>query len=152
MEAYSKVITFTLNKQDYAIDINQISSIERLQQITKVPGVSDSIKGMINLRGRITPIIDLKERLSIGNTTDSSESRIVIVENNASQVGLIVDDAKDVLDLDTTAIEPAPESMHAVKDSFIKGVAKLEGKLLLLLDVKQVIREEEKDQCKELHQ
>ncbi|MFT4414754.1 chemotaxis protein CheW [Fredinandcohnia humi] len=142
MEVFSKVIAFTLNEQDYGIDIQQISSIVRVQEITTVPGVSRFIKGVINLRGSITPIIDLKERLLLGKTSTSSDSRIIIVENNERQVGLIVDKAKDVIDLDTSVIEPAPESMFGINDTFIKGVAKTNGKIFLLLDLVQVLGEE----------
>lgn len=143
MEELVKVIVFQLKGQQYGVDIQQIRSIERMQDVTAVPGTSDFIKGVINLRGEITPIVDLKERLQIEVSNYTDETRILIIEVNNVQVGLIVDTATDVMDIDPTVIEAPPKVIGGVNEAFIKGVAKLGNDLLILLDFERILNLEE---------
>ncbi|WP_430790598.1 chemotaxis protein CheW [Virgibacillus flavescens] len=143
MEEQMKVIVFQLKDQQYGVGIEHVRSIERVADVTSVPGTSDFIKGVINLRGDITPIVDLKERLQIGVTEFTEDTRVLIVEVNNVQVGLIVDSASDVLDIDPTVVEDAPRIIGGVNEAFIKGVAKLENRLLILLDFECVLNLDE---------
>ncbi|MFT4414375.1 chemotaxis protein CheW [Fredinandcohnia humi] len=143
MEDMSKIIVFKLKEQEYGLSISDILSIERVMQITQIPQVPHFVKGVVNLRGDIIPIIDLKERLSIGETTHTGDTRILIVEKNNAKMGLLVDSATDVMDLDSSIIEPGPDMINDVNDIYIKGVAKLDEKLILLLDIHNVLAEEE---------
>ncbi|MEH7386554.1 chemotaxis protein CheW [Bacillus sp. JJ1521] len=152
MDAQKKVIVFRLDDQEYATVIQNVRSIERMQEITRIPNVPNFIKGVINIRGEVTPIIDLKERLSIGKMNETNETRILIVEMNGIQTGLIVDAATDVIDIDASVVEPATNIMNGVNELFIEGVAKLENRLLLLLNLERVLIKQEINELQELNQ
>lgn len=145
-----KVIVFQLKGQKYGVDIQQVRSIERLQDVTNVPGTSDFIKGVINLHGDITPVVDLKERLQIEMTDYTDETRILIINVNNVQVGLIVDTATDVIDIDPEVIEASPKVIRGVNEAFINGVAKLEKALLILLDFEQILNLDEVNEVQEV--
>lgn len=150
MEDISKVIVFDLKTQQYGVDIQQVRSIEKLQDITTVPNTSSFIEGVINLRGEVIAIIDLRERLHIHKTDITEETRILIVNMNQVQVGLIVDSATEVLDIDPTSIDPAPQVVGDVDVTFVKGVAKLEERLLILLDLERVLNFDELTEVQEV--
>lgn len=153
MEELSKVIIFQLKEQSYGVDIQQVRSIERLQQITEVPGTPSFIKGVMHLRGETTPVIDLKERLDFDKTEDQNyqaTTRILLVHVDTVQVGLIVDAATDVIDINTKAIESAPKIIGSIHEAFLKGVAKLENELLILLDLECILNFEEANEIREI--
>lgn len=150
MSEISKVIVFQLNDQQYGVGIQQVRSIEKLQNITKIPNTSDFIKGVINLRGEVIAIIDLRERLNITQTEITDHTRILIVSIDGVQIGLIVDSATDVLDIDPTVIDPSPEIVGEIDVTFVQGVAKLENRLLILLDLARVLSFNEIDEVKEV--
>ncbi|MEN2769039.1 chemotaxis protein CheW [Ornithinibacillus xuwenensis] len=150
MEETVKIIVFTLNGQRYGADVKQVMSIEKMKEITKVPGTSEFIKGIMTLHGETVPVIDLKERLEIDQTEPSDLNRIVVVKVDNIQVGLIVDAATDVLDIDSSVIEEAKEMGGMVRKEYIKGVAKLESELLILLELGKVLAMEEAEELKEV--
>ncbi|MGN7300527.1 chemotaxis protein CheW [Ferdinandcohnia sp. SAFN-114] len=149
MEGQLKVIVFRLEDQEYGADIQKIRSIERLQEVTRIPNVPEFIKGVINLRGEITPIIDLKERLAMGQTVQTGETRILIVEVDDFQLGIFVDAATDVIDLDLSLVDSATGVIPGINESYIVGVAKLEKRLLLLLNLELVLNTEEIKEVKD---
>src|SRR5699024_8196605 len=134
----------------YGVDIQQIRSIEKLQNITEIPNTPDFIKGVINLRSEVIAIIDLRERLHINKTDITDDTRILIVSINDVQIGLIVDSATDVLDIDPASIDPSPEIVGDIDVTFVKGVAKLEDRLLILLDLARVLNLHEIQEVKEI--
>lgn len=137
--AEQKVIVFMLNGNEYALSVEQVTAIEKMHHITRVPKVASFIKGVINLRGVIIPIIDLKKRFELGDTDYTDNTRIIIVSYKDLEVGLIVDLANDVLDIPGDAIEPQPEVIGAVEAEFISGVAKLDKRLLILLNLENIL-------------
>ena len=143
--ADKKVIVFRLKDEEYALSVEQVGGIERLESITRVPQTADFVKGVINLRGVVTPIIDLRSRFGIDEVEATSATRIIIVYFGGIEVGLIVDAAKDVIDIPVEAIEPTPEVIGAVDLDYIEGVAKLGKRLLILLDLEKVLKIEEID-------
>jgi purine-binding chemotaxis protein CheW len=143
-----KVIVFQLKDEEFAVSVQQIGSIERIQSITRVPNTASFVKGVINLRGVVTPIIDLRSRLGIEETAYSESTRIIIVYLEDMEVGLIVDAANDVIDISTDVIEPAPEVIGIVNQDYIEGVAKLENRLLILLDLRKILTTEEINELK----
>lgn len=149
MKSFTKVIVFQLKNEQYGVDIQQVRSIERLTGVTEVPKTADFIKGVINLRGDITPLIDLKERLHVGTTVQTEATRVLILNIEGLQVGLIVDSATDVIDLEDDLVEPAPSMIGGVTKEYLKGVAKLKEKLLILLDLEKVLNFEEVAQAQE---
>ncbi|WP_277678621.1 chemotaxis protein CheW [Gracilibacillus dipsosauri] len=150
-EVMTKTIIFKLNDQEYGANIGQILSIERLQEIVALPQTSDFIKGIINLRGKVTPIIDLRTRLGIGELEATEQTRILIANVRNIQVGLIVDEATDVIDITNDLVEETPELVSDVDHRYLKGVAKLEDRgMLLLLDLDHVLSYEELDEVQQV--
>ncbi|WP_018930876.1 MULTISPECIES: chemotaxis protein CheW [Gracilibacillus] len=140
----TKTIIFKLKNQEYGANIDQIRSIERLEEIVSLPQTSDFIKGIINLRGSVTPIIDLRTRLGMEEAEPTEQTRVLIANVREVQVGLIVDEATDVIDISPEVVEDAPELVKGVDYQYIKGVAKLEDRgMLLLLDLDYVLSVDE---------
>lgn len=150
MEKLKKVIVLKLKEQRYGVDIQNVLSIEKLEKVTPIPRTSQFIKGMINLHNQIIPLIDLKERLRIGKTVSAEETRIIIVGINDIPVGLIVDSATDVLDIDSDLIDDAPAIVGEVSATFINGVAKLPDELLILLNIDHILSLEELNEVKKV--
>lgn len=143
-----KVIVFQLQNEEYAVSVAQVGSIERMQPITSVPQTADFVKGVINLRGVVTPIIDLRVRFGMEASKEGEATRIIIVYLDNMEVGLIVDSANDVIDIPENAIEPTPEVVGTVDVDYIEGVAKLENRLLILLHLQKVLTSEEMNTLK----
>ncbi|WP_243386882.1 chemotaxis protein CheW [Bacillus kexueae] len=133
-----KVIVFQLEEKEYGIFVQDVKSIEKIVHITRVPGTPSYIKGVINLRGVVTPIIDLRTRFSLEEKIDD-QTRVIISSKNNVDVGLIVDAAHDVIDITEDQIEPKPEVVGGVESSFIKGVTKIDKRLIMLLDIDKVL-------------
>ncbi|HEY9571098.1 MAG TPA: chemotaxis protein CheW [Metalysinibacillus sp.] len=134
-----KVIVFQLEDKEYAIPVSRVQGIERLMHITRVPKTPNYVKGVINLRGVVTPIIDLRERFSLPASDNQDATRIIIVSIKETEVGFIVDSANDVLDIHTKSIEPQPEVVGTVEEEFISGVSRLDNRLLILLHLEKVL-------------
>lgn len=134
-----KVIVFQLQNEEYAIRVKHVSAIERIQAITRVPATSAFIKGVINLRGVIVPIIDLRLRFRMEEKEVNEETRMIIVKSDNMEVGLIVDAASDVMDLPKEKIEPNPEVIGEVSTDYIEGVTHIDQRLIILLDLKKVL-------------
>lgn len=143
-----KVIVFQLGDEEYAVSVQQVGSIERMIPITRVPQTADFVKGVINLRGVVTPVIDLRLRFGMEKTAYNDSTRIIIVFVDEMEVGLIVDAANDVIDIPESEIEPTPEVIGTVEAKYIDGVAKLDNRLLILLNMQKVLTEEEIQELK----
>lgn len=139
-----KVIVFRLKNEEYAISVEQVGGIEKLESITRVPQTAPFVRGVINLRGVVTPIIDLRVRFGLEETDHTDSTRIIIVFYNGIEVGLIVDAANDVIDIPHDMIEPTPEVIGAVHVDYINGIAKLDKRLLILLDLEKVLATNDK--------
>jgi len=134
-----KVIVFQLLDMEYAISVDIVQSIEKVLSITRVPKTPAYVKGVINLRGIVTPIVDLRERFGLTSKEMDDSTRIIIVTLDEYDVGLIVDAANDVLDIPVNAIEPQPEVVGSIESDFISGVAKVEKHLLVMLNLDKVL-------------
>lgn len=134
-----KVIVFQLADKEYAIPVSHVQGIEKLMHITRVPKTPHFVKGVINLRGVVTPIIDLRERFNLPITGNEDTTRIIIVMLENMEVGFVVDSANDVLDIAADTIEQQPEVVGSLEEEFISGVAKLDKRLLILLHLDKVL-------------
>lgn len=138
-----KVIVFRLKDEEYGVEVNQVKSIERLEHITRVPRTPHFIKGVINMRGIVTPIVDLRRRFGIEEAEYNEATRVIIVAVDEIEVGLIVDSANDVIDIPINAIEPPPEVVGGIEAVYLRGVAKLDRRLLILLNLDKVLNTDE---------
>lgn len=134
-----KVIVFKLEEEEFAVSVREVGSIERVLPITRVPGTPSFVKGVTNLRGVVTPVIDLKNRFKNIETEFTESSRIIIVYLHELTVGIIVDEANDVLDIPQNTIEPKPEVINSIDADYISGVAKVDKRLLILLDLDKAL-------------
>ncbi|MGI6711734.1 MAG: chemotaxis protein CheW [Bacillota bacterium] len=134
-----QLVVFKLDEQNFAFNIASVHEIIRMEYITSVPRTPPFLKGVINLRGRIVPVIDLKKRFSLDRETEvTGETRIVIVDAEKDIVGVIVDAVTEVLSLSRSDIEPTPPAVEDVDAAFIRGVGKVDERLIMLLDEKNV--------------
>lgn len=115
MEEELKVIVFKLGSEEYGIEVDKVQTIERMMPITRVPKTLSFVKGVINLRGVVIPVIDLRGRFSLPETEYTDQTRIVIVGVDDMQVGFIVDSANDVIDIKSDSIDTPPEVVGALK-------------------------------------
>ncbi|MFE8695162.1 chemotaxis protein CheW [Cytobacillus sp. FJAT-53684] len=138
-----KLIVFQLKDKEYAIPVNQVQSIEKVEHITRVPRTEKFIKGVINLRGVITPIIDLRSRFDLEEENYTDSTRVIIVIFNDVEVGFIVDLANDVIDIPASSIEPPPEIVGVKEAEYINGVAKIGKRLLILIDLEMILNTEQ---------
>ncbi len=134
-----KVIVFQLQDEEYGIPVQQVRSIEKVQHITRVPRTAPYIKGVINLRGVVTPVIDLRKRFGLQELEDTDSTRMIIVSKDDIEVGFIVDAANDVIDIHSDIIEPAPDVVGSVEVEYIQGVAKLDKRLIVMIDLEEVL-------------
>jgi purine-binding chemotaxis protein CheW len=139
-----KVIVFTLANEEYGVEVGKVKTIERMMPITRVPKTLPFIKGVINLRGVVVPVIDLRGRFGIAQSEPTDTTRIVIVAANELEVGLIVDSANDVIDVDSDEINDPPEIVGGIKAKYLRGVAKVgTDRLLVLLNLEEVLSKAE---------
>jgi len=136
-------VEFKLGEEIYGVDILQVKTIERMMPITKVPKAPDFVEGVINLRGEIVPVIDLKKRFDLPPGEVNDETRIIIVALEDLTVGMIVDSATEVVKLSQDSIEPPPSITLGVDSSFIEGVGKIGENLLIILNLAKVLQPKE---------
>jgi len=130
---------------EYGVPITKVQEIIPMANPTKLPQVPDFVEGIINLRGKIIPIIDLKKRFGMNASEVSSESRSVVVEVDGQTVGIIVDEVSEVLRLPQDSIEPPPSVIGGITADYLIGVGKIEDRLLILLDMDKVFSDAEKE-------
>ncbi|MBB3109413.1 purine-binding chemotaxis protein CheW [Paenibacillus phyllosphaerae] len=146
-----KVIVFGLGEEEYGIEVDKVRTIERMLPITRVPKVPSFIKGVINLRGVVLPVIDLRGRFGLEESVSTENSRIIIVAVGDVEIGFIVDSANDVIDIDSDNIETPPEIVGGIRAKYLRGVAKIgENRLLIMLNLAEVLKQKEIDQILEI--
>ncbi|CAH1056172.1 chemotaxis protein CheW [Paenibacillus sp. VTT E-133280] len=139
-----KVIVFKLGSEEYGIEVEKVQTIERMMPITRVPKTYSFIKGVINLRGVVIPVIDLRGRFGIEEAEQTDQSRVIIVSVNEMEVGFIVDSANDVIDLNRDSIDTPPDVVGGIKAKYLDGVAKIgEERLLIMLNLSEVLNKGE---------
>ena len=141
----NQLVVFRIGNEFYGVDISAVEGIIKMQDITKLPHAPEFIEGVTNLRGAVVPILDLRKRFGLESESHTRETRIVTVNMNGIHVGLIVDAVTQVVHVADDVIEPPPQMSVTIGSAFIKGIAKLEGLLIILLDLGKVLSLEEKD-------
>ena len=139
-----KYLTFTLGEEVYGIDIRVVIEIIGIQRITKVPEVPEYVRGIINLRGKIIPVVDMRLRFRQQYREYTDRTCIVVVEINGVLIGLIVDAVSEVLDIREENVVPPPE-LKASQNKYIRGIGKLESGVVMLLDWEKLFSEEDQE-------
>jgi purine-binding chemotaxis protein CheW len=133
-----QLVTFEVANEEFAVDILSVQEINRMMELTRVPQSPPDVEGVINLRGKIIPVIDLRKKFGMPNTEKTDQNRIVVVEVQKKMLGFIVDRVHEVKRIDSSVVEPAPAMVCSINADFIKGVGKLEDRLLILLDIEKL--------------
>ncbi|HSW58092.1 MAG TPA: chemotaxis protein CheW [Dehalococcoidales bacterium] len=141
--AEKQLVVFTLAEESYAVDINMVKEIIQMQPITRVPGTPPSVEGVINLRGSVIPIVDLRKRFQLKTIERNKDTRIVVVACKGSEVGVIVDSVAEVLRISLEAIEPATSVFADEHLEHLLGIVKLTNRLVILLDMDHVLSRQE---------
>jgi len=144
INSVEQVVVFNLHDQVYGINIESVLEIIRTESVTRVPGTPEFIEGVINLRGRVIPIMDLCKRFNMPPAEISDATRVIIVEAGGVTVGMIVDQVSEVLRIPSSSVEPPPAMIAGSSVEALKGIALVEDKLVILLDLGKVLYDEEK--------
>lgn len=140
-----QLVAFKVGTEDFGVDVRKVEGVISLVDITRMPRAPEFVEGIINLRGQVIAVIDLATRLQIPASQRGSETRIVVVESQEVKVGLVVD-SPEVINIEEDSVEPSPAlATGGVESSLIRGVAKIDERLLILLDLDGVLSEEERE-------
>jgi purine-binding chemotaxis protein CheW len=134
-----QIVVFELAGESYGVEIARVQEIDRMETITAVPQAPHYVRGVQNLRGHVIPVVDLRLRFGLPAADDTPLTRIVVVMVNGSWVGVTVDAVSEVLRIQTDWIEPPSAMVTDSESSFLRGIAKLKGRLIILLDLDKVL-------------
>jgi purine-binding chemotaxis protein CheW len=138
-----QLVTFSIGEEEFGVDILKVQEIIRTMEITKVPRAQDFVEGVINLRGKVIPIIDLRRRFGLDSKEHDKHTRIIVIEINNMIVGFVVDSVSEVLRIPAGTVEPPPPVVAGLESEYISGVGKLQDRLLILLDLDKLLSNED---------
>ena len=133
------IVGFQVGRETYGVPITSLHEIVRVPEITAVPDAPDYMEGVINLRGKIVSVIDLRKRLGEKKVTTTRRNRILVVEHKGRLAGLIVDSATEVLKIPASDVEPSPTTLQEGRLNWVTGLGKYKGRLIVLLDMTRVL-------------
>jgi purine-binding chemotaxis protein CheW len=139
-----QMVAFKLDEEEFAVDIHQVREVLKMAVVTPLPQSASFIEGVINLRGEIIPVIDLRKRFELSEWERNEQTRIIIVEIRDSYVGLIVDSVTEVLRFTSANIQPPPSKVAGTRTDLIEGVGKIGERLLIILNLEKILTSEEK--------
>ncbi|RPI07153.1 MAG: purine-binding chemotaxis protein CheW [Ignavibacteriae bacterium] len=143
-EEMLQLVSFNIGQEEFGLGIQSIQEINRMVEITRVPNAPEFVSGVINLRGKVIPIIDLRKRFGFPPKESDRNTRIIVVELGEMVVGFIVDAVSEVLRIPRSITEPPPSIVAGIGSEYITAVAKLENRLLILLDLERILLDKEK--------
>jgi purine-binding chemotaxis protein CheW len=135
----NKYVVFRLEDEEYGIDILRVKEIKEMLRITRIPKTPSFVRGVINLRGEVIPVVDLKKKFNLQQSKDTDKSRIVIIAVDEITVGLVIDTSSEVLEIDKESIEEPPATISGIDHAYINGIGKVNERLIILLDVSKII-------------
>jgi purine-binding chemotaxis protein CheW len=135
-------LTFSLGEEEYAVELDVVNEIIKTREVTEIPRVPSFIRGVISLRGIIVPVFDLSRRLNIGVVDDCKSTRIVVCQKEGKLAGLLVDCINQVVKISVCNIEPPPTVLSGLDRDFVEGVGRVDGRMLILLNLSHVINAE----------
>lgn len=143
----SQYLAFMLENEVFAFDISKVREVLEFNSVTKVPQTPDMMKGVINLRGSVVPVIDMRTKFGMGTIEKTVNTVIIIIEimldDESTMIGALVDSVKEVMDLDSEHIEPSPSIGTMLKTEFIKGMGKQNDQFIIILDIEKIFSSNE---------
>jgi purine-binding chemotaxis protein CheW len=141
-----QLISFTLGAEEYGLELLRVKEVIRMRQITWLPKAPSCVKGIINLRGDIIPVIDLRDRFGLESVEQTAATRVIVVEMEGRLVGMVVDSASQVVRVPADQFDPPPLMAGTATRGFITGVGKMDGKLIISIDAERILSTEEMSQ------
>lgn len=142
-EQIKQFVSFVLEGEEYGVPILSVQEIIRFETVTRVPQSSDFIEGVLNLRGQVIPVVNLRKKFNLPEREKDSSTRIIVVEVSDKVVGMVVDEVSEVLQIPIENIAPPPPVGTNVDIQFISGMGKLDDKLIILVDIDRILSEKE---------
>jgi purine-binding chemotaxis protein CheW len=149
-EELLQLVSFNIDEEEFGVDILKVQEIIRTVQITQVPNAPAFVKGVINLRGKVIPIVDLRMKLGKEKKKDDNNTRIIVVDLESKTIGFIVDSVSEVLRIPKNITEAPPEIVSGINSEYITAVGKLEDRLLILLDLEKILSTRENEEMKKM--
>jgi len=146
----NQFVVFELGNENYGVNIASVESIIKMQAITKIPHSKDFVAGVTNLRGKVLPVVELRKRFGLPEGEAGKNNRIIIISVNEIEVGMIVDGVSEVLTIQEENVVPTPPITATIDSSFITGIAKVEQRLIILLDLGKVLSTSEQQSLAEM--
>lgn len=140
-----KILIFSINGGYYATDIMEVERILGYEPTTKLPDVPEFVDGVINYEGKVLPVISLSKRFNIENNKTTSNSKLIVVKYENGKIGIIVDLVSEVKDVNSDDIEEPPEVVSGISKRYLKGLIKMDNKIIIFLNMAQILSEEEKE-------
>lgn len=145
-----QLVSFNIGEEEFGVDILRVQEINRMVEITRVPNSPDYVEGVINLRGKVIPIIYMRKRIGMPSKPLDKDTRIIVVEIDKRVIGFIVDSVNEVLRINKSITEPPPSMVAGIDSDFITSIAKLDDRLLILLDLEKILTTSEVEELKKI--
>ena len=143
-EEVRQFLSFTVGSEEYGVELPRVREVIRIRGITRLPKTARFVKGIINLRGEVIPIVDLREKFGLEAAETTTTTRVMVVEAEGKRMGMVVDSASQVVRIPADQIEPPPPVLGGSSQEFVTGVGKLEDKLVILLNADTILTVDEK--------
>jgi len=142
-EATSEVLVFVLGREEYGVDILKVQEIRGYEKVTPIPAAPEYLKGVVNLRGIIVPIVDMRIKFNVGAATYDAFTVVIVLNINNHTIGMVVDSVSDVVTLTPDQIKPAPDLGASVSGEYLRGLGTVGERMLILLDIDKLLGSEE---------
>lgn len=146
----NQYVIFKLGKEEYGIDIMNVSEIVQYQESVKVPNSPVFIEGIINYRGKVIPIVCLKKKFKMESSINDANTRIIVININDRQIGFLVDEASQTVRIDDSDIDPTPDIITGIERKYITGVGKVDNRLIILINLEKVLTDDDKEKIEML--
>ncbi|MDP9347925.1 MAG: chemotaxis protein CheW [Gemmatimonadota bacterium] len=137
-------VTFRLGREEFGLDVFSVHEVLRHQEVTPVPRAPEFVEGVIDVRGALVPVVDLRRRFELPHAPIDSDTRIVLVEFGGERLGLVVDAVTEVLRVPETAVSPPPQYIRGLAAEFVRGVIRREARLIVLIDIDRILSTQER--------
>ena len=145
-----QMISFAIGEEHYGVDIQEVKEVIRIREITQLPKAPTFVKGVINLRGDVIPIIDLREKFGLEQLDYTEVTRVIVVEVDGKSIGMVVDSVSNVIKIPQDEIEPPPQLVGELSGEYLRGIGKLGEKLIVLISIDKILTTDEKIELKKI--
>lgn len=136
-------VVFSIDGEEFGLSIENISSIEKMLEIFKIPNAPDYIEGLANLRGKVHTVFNLRKRFNLPSTEFDDNTKIIIVNTSSAEIGIIVDEVHEIVKVDEDQFSPMPSALSNLKDRFLSGTARFDDRLIMILDSEKVLSDKD---------